>query len=419
MHRLKALFVQALIFLAKKRLPKNIPIAGITGSVGKTTAKDALAHILKMNGKQILASKKSMNSDTGLPLTLLELESPADRLGWLVVLVKAFWQSKTPIRAEQIVLEYGVDAPGDMARLLGVTPAQLGIFTATAASHMADGQFESAEQIAAEEGGLIRALPGEEAGGIAVLNADDPAVLATPTAARRVTFGLVEPADVVASEITEDLNGLAAAVTAGQTTARLRLPFIGRQNLYPILAAIAAARELGVPLAACVRALADFRLPAGRGNFFQGLGGSRLIDSTYNSSPAATLASLDSLAELAVPGRKIAVLGQMNELGSGSGKWHERIGRRAGEVADEVIAVFGDAGLIAAEAAKLGKSTKFFETAEQAAEYLIGKLQPGDLVLLKGSQNKVRLEKAVARLLADPARDRKFLCRQEPFWQRN
>jgi UDP-N-acetylmuramyl pentapeptide synthase len=411
----RQLVLGLLSYLARRRLPRNAEIIGITGSVGKTTTKEAAVKILGSHYR-ILANQKSFNSEFGVPLTLLSEESGySSPLAWLGILARAVGKSCTKIPAEKIVLELGVDAPGDMSKLLEIVQPQIGVFLAVAPVHLAAGQFESIEAIAAEKGKLIASLPES---GTAIWNADDPLVAKVSSAARKISFGIENPADLQATAIQENLAGLSAQLTFQDKTAELKIPILGKHNLYPLLAATAIGLASGLSLQECVAALADFHLPPGRGNLLRGINGSQIIDASYNSNPASLAATLASLKSLPVAGRRIALLGQMNELGAESPKLHRELGARAAEYADEVIGVFGDARLFVEAATVAGKLGKFFATATEAGAYLKEQLKPGDLVLAKGSQNNVRVEQAVAELLADPA-DKKLLPRQEKFWQEN
>lgn len=397
---------------ARARLTPDTTVIGITGSVGKTTTKEAIATIFA-GSFTTLVTQKSFNSEFGVPLTLLEEASGySSSTAWAGILARAAVKSRTPLSVEKVVLELGVDRPGDMDRHLTIVQPTIAVVLAAAPVHLAAGQFRSIDEIAIEKTKLIANLPG---GAVAIVNADDTRIATAPTPARRLTFGMEQPADLAAREIIESADSLTATVTFEHQTAQLTVPFVGRHNLYPLLAALAVGIVSGVPLATAVERLATFHLPPGRGNLFAGVNGSRIIDATYNANPASVTALLDTLARLPPSGKKIALLGQMNELGDESGTLHHTVGDHAAVVADEVIGVYGDAEIIVAHAKAAGKSARFFGTAREAGEYLRGSLAAGDIVLAKGSQNHVRLELAVREILANPA-DTMHLCRQEAEW---
>ncbi|MFH1375916.1 MAG: UDP-N-acetylmuramoyl-tripeptide--D-alanyl-D-alanine ligase [Patescibacteria group bacterium] len=409
------LVLKLLTRFAKRRLNPQTKIIGITGSVGKTTAKEAAAKILASKFP-VLASQKSFNSEFGVPLTLLGEDSGySNPLKWLGILIRAELKSFSKLKAEKIILELGVDKPGDMRRLLQVIQPQTGVFLNVQPVHLESEQFAGLTEIAQEKGQLITNLP-EDA--YAILNVDDELVAKTETRARKITFGVNATADLRAINVSENIRGIGAELRFHETSVSLKVPILGRQNIYALLAAIAVGISNGIALKNCVAILADFHLPPGRLNLLNGIRGSKLIDGSYNANPASTVSALETLQRLETSGKKIALLGQMNELGADSEKYHREIGSRAAAIADEVIGVFGNAKLISSEARRLGKPAQFFETAASAAEYLQRKLSINDFVLIKGSQNKVRLERAVTRLLANPT-DRKLLCRQEAFWQKH
>jgi len=412
----KNLVLSLLTVLARRRISPDATIIGITGSVGKTTAKEALAKILETKYR-VLATKKSMNSEFGVPLTLLEEPSGyANPLAWLGILARSFMKSFAVLPAEKIILELGVDAPGDMDHLLEIVQPDIGVMLAVAPVHLADGQFDSLAEIAHEKEKLLTSL---DLNGIAIINADDARTAEMTTAADRLSFGMRNPANLTAHSVSESAAGITAEISCHGTTAQLSCPLLGQHNLYPLLAAIGVGLASDMTLQNCCDALADFQLPPGRGNLLAGKNGSYILDASYNANPVSVHAGLETLARLDVSGRRIALLGQMNELGAESEQQHRDIGQFAAQVADEVIGVFGDAQYFAEEAKAAGTAAQYFETAAEAGDYLATRLAAGDLVLAKGSQNKVRVEQAVARMLAHPEKAGQLLCRQENYWQKN
>ncbi|MFH0776626.1 MAG: UDP-N-acetylmuramoyl-tripeptide--D-alanyl-D-alanine ligase [Patescibacteria group bacterium] len=398
---------------ARRRVSAKSTIVGITGSVGKTTAKDAAAQILASRFT-VLANAKSFNSEFGVPLTLLEEESGfSNPLKWLGILWRAEWRGTQKLEAAKIVLELGADRPGDLSRLLEIVRPQIGVFLNVAPVHLGPGQFASLEAIAREKRKLIENLPKN---GVAILNADDEFSRKTKTNARKIFFGLDKSANLRASKIREDLTGLSAQIAWGQEKAELKIPILGRQNLGSILAAVAIGLANGISLKKAISALKDFHLPPGRLNLLAGIKGSKILDGSYNSNPKSLAAALETLENLPAK-RKIFLGGQMNELGTNSLKFHHELGAKAAKVSDLVIGVFGAAEQFV-QAAKLAKKpTRFFETARQAGEFLKKEIRPGDLILAKGSQNQVRLEQALVKILRNPA-DRRLLCRQENAWKK-
>jgi UDP-N-acetylmuramyl pentapeptide synthase len=408
----KSFVLHSLNSLAVKRIKSETRIIGITGSVGKTTAKEAVVKILGTKFK-IHANKKSFNSEFGIPLTILEEESGfSSATKWIGILTRSFFKSFKKLEIDFLILEMGVDKPGDMQALLQVLQPTIGVMLAVKPVHLAAGQFQDLAAISQEKGLLIANLPDD---GVAILNQDDELVSSLPSSARKVFFSAKNPATITASDIGENLDGICATIHHGEITTTLSSPILGKHNLSSLLAAIAVGLEAGISLEECCKALRDFHLPPGRLNLLEGVNHSKIIDGSYNSNPGSCAAALKTLGQMETTGRKIALLGQMNELGEKSEALHREIGREAAKFADEVIGVFGDAKYFLEEAEKQNIAGKYFETATAAGNYLRKTLGEKDLLLVKGSQNKVRLEKAVAELLANPE-DKSLLCRQETYW---
>lgn len=383
-------------------------IIGITGSVGKTTAKDATAKILATRFK-ILASAKSLNSDFGVPLTLLEEKSGfSNPLKWIGILARSAWKSFIKLPHEKIVLELGVDAPNDLLKLLKIIKPKIGVFLNVAPVHLEN--FKNIKEIALEKSLLISNL---SARCVAILNADDKFSRNVKTKARKIFFGISAKADLRAFEIRENLNGISAKISWKNEIVQFKAPILGRQNLHSILAAITVGIVEGISLEKSVAVFEDFCLPCGRLNFLEGIHDSKIIDGSYNSNPTSLEAALKTFGKLQAQ-RKIVVLGQMNELGKNSEKFHREMAIKATEVADIVIGVFGKAKFFVMVARMAKKPAKFFQKAEIAGEWLKKEIKTGDLILVKGSQNNVQLEKAIVKILNNPA-DQKFLCRQSEF----
>jgi UDP-N-acetylmuramoyl-tripeptide--D-alanyl-D-alanine ligase len=349
----------ALYDLAQRRLEEVAPIVvGITGSNGKTSTKEMLAAILATRYR-VLKTEGNLNTETGLPLTILRLE-PGDQVA---------------------VLEMGMQAAGEIARLAALARPSIGIVTGIGTVHIEF--FESQEGIARAKAELVAALP---AGGLAVLNHDDPftPLLATSTRARVVTFGLEGG----------DFRGV--GYRAGSFSVRgveVRLPTPGRHFARNALAAIAAADHLGVPIADAARALASVAVER-RLQSLPAQGGFMVVDDAYNASPESMLAAFETVAELPRRGRLLAVLGEMRELGTSGEEWHRKVGAAARKVFDAICVADVGLGRVLAEAA----GATLVADKPAAARWARGEARPGDLVLVKASHG-VGLEDVVAELL--------------------
>ena len=343
------------------RSEREIPAVGITGNVGKTTAKQAAVATLGAR-LRVLASASSFNNEIGVPLTFLA-EEPTH---------------------EVAVIELGFYVPGEIADLCGLVRPTVGIVTAIPDRPVHFSRTPSVEAIASGKAELIEALPET---GVALLNADDPRVrgLASRTRARVVLFGTSADAELRATDVhQEGLDDLRFTVSYGGQRADARMPMPGRHFLVAGLAAIGAAVELGVPLDEAAVALATMEPPAHRVNVHR-MGDLTVVDDSYNASPAAVEAALALLR--GAGGRRIAVIGDMRELGTLSQAAHEDAGRDAARSADVLIGVGELAATMVASAREAGLAEAFH--AADAAEALVvlrRLLRSGDTVLVKGSR---------------------------------
>ncbi|HEX9270356.1 MAG TPA: UDP-N-acetylmuramoyl-tripeptide--D-alanyl-D-alanine ligase [Candidatus Limnocylindria bacterium] len=338
-----------------------IPAVGITGSVGKTTAKEAAAATLGARYR-VLRTRSSYNNEIGVPLTFLAMEPTH----------------------EVAVIELGFYVPGEIADLSRLVRPRVGAIIAIPDRPVHFARTPNVEAIALGKAELIEALPPD---GTALLNADDPRVrgLAGRTRAHVVLFGEAEDADIRATDVrATGLDGLVFTVSAGGRQATARLPLPGRHLLPAGLSAIGAALALGVPLDEAAIALETLERPAHRMSV-RPAGDITVIDDSYNASPAAVHAALAVLRE--APGRRVAVLGDMLELGTLSAAAHDEVGVDAARSADVLVAVGDLAATIASSAERAG--LRQVHRASDAAEALVHcrqLLRPGDTVLVKGSR---------------------------------
>ncbi len=355
-------------------------IAGVTGSVGKTTTKEILAALLGARFR-VLKSEGNLNNEYGLPLTLCRLEETH----------------------EAAVLEMGMSRRDELARLAAVARPDVGIVTRVTPAHLEF--FSSVEEIALAKRELIEGLSGP--GSVAVLNADDPRVAAFAAYApgRALTYGMEKLADFRA-EAVEDRGALGSSfLFAGPAErARLELPLPGRHLVANALAALAAASVWGVGAADAQRVFPQLRPAAMRGELLRFGDGVAVVNDCYNSSPAALAAAIDLLAATPNFRRRILAAGEMLELGAASPELHREAGRAAvksGKV-DWILSVQGEAAQIVEAAVAAGHpraQARHFASSDEAAKFLAGFLAPGDLLLVKGSRG-VKMERIVEALLA-------------------
>lgn len=354
----------------------GLRVVGVTGSVGKTSAKEVAAAVLARRFRTF-RSHGNLNNEIGLPLCLLEIASDTD----------------------VAVLEMGgAYAFGDLTLLAGIARPDVGVVLNIHPVHLE--RMGSIEAIAETKAELIDALPPS---GIAVLNGDDPrvAAMATRAPARVVTYGLGAGNELRASGIVDrGLAGCAFTLEIGDRSWPVGTPMVGSHVPMLALSGLAVGHALGMTPDEMIPGLAD-RAAQVRVRFLPGPRGAILIDDTYNASPPSVLSSLGVLA--AHPAvRRVAVLGEMRELGPESEAAHRLVGARAGEVAD-VIVTFGDAAAPLAEAAASidGRSPRVAsfgaDRRDELAGFLLEELADGDVVLLKGSRG-LRMEEIVQRL---------------------
>jgi UDP-N-acetylmuramoyl-tripeptide--D-alanyl-D-alanine ligase len=354
-------------------------IAGITGSVGKTTTKEILAALLGAK-LRVLKSEGNLNNEYGLPLTLFRLEESD----------------------QAAVLEMGMSRRGELARLAVIARPDVGIVTRVAPAHLEF--FSSVDEIALAKRELIEGLNGRES--TAVLNVDDPRVVAFGAFApgRVVTYGIDAPAFFSATAI-EDRGALGSAFDCVSPEGRVRLELSvpGRHAIYNALAALAAASVWNIGAAEAQSVFRTLRVPAMRGELLRFSNGAALINDSYNSSPAALHAMVSVLATTPNFRRRILAVGEMRELGEASPVLHREAGiftARTGKV-DWIVGVAGDAEQIVEGAVSAGiprAQTRFFPSSEEAAKFLEEFIAPADVLLVKGSRG-VKMERIVEALL--------------------
>lgn len=431
---MKLILQKILKILARRILKRHKPrIVGITGSVGKSSTKEAVALVLAKKFR-VRKSFGNYNNEIGVPLSIIGERSPGKNVfGWIKILFKGFMLGRSAEKYPEIlVLEMGIDRPGDMDYLVDLVKPDVAIITAISEIPVHLEFFKSREQLAQEKGKIIKCLSKNDS---AILNFDDKEVrkLKPITRANILSFGLNEKADFWAGnvalgsrEIYRENGGIPKGMSfrlhTHETILPFRLPYVfGFQLVYAILAAVACGRALGMNLVDIAEALSEFRPPKGRMNLIHGIKHTNIIDDSYNASPQSTLAALKVLGSLVSEGKKIAILGDMLELGPMTEHGHREVGREAAKVCNVLVTVGEAARFIADEARKSGMPrNQVFEfwrgDGERAARFVQDKiLKQGDLVLIKGSQG-MRLEKAVRELMAEPARAGELLVRQGKEW---
>lgn len=422
---MKRILGNALRIMARVLLRKYRPlVVGITGSVGKSSTKEATGLVLAQK-YFVRTAEGNYNNEIGIPLTILGSKSGGRSLfRWAWIGVRWLGYVFLPLRyPDVLVLEMGVDRPGDMDYLLSIVSVDIGVLTQVSESHIE--YFGSLQNIAREKGKLIASLP---VSGFAILNADDARVsrFQEKTKAKVLTFGFGGGADIRADHIVVEpearlAKGLSFKMDYHGKSLPVRLPkVIAKHQVPAALAAAAVGIALRVNPVQIVDALVSFGPLPGRMRLVPGTGGSILLDDTYNASPASTAAALTVLCELRAD-RKLVILGDMLEIGEESVKKHRElaepvvlsgakqvvlVGHGMKHLFDELIERFGFSR----------QQVFWFERSSEAASFVEDMAREGDLILVKGSQG-MRMERVSERLLFDPIEAPYFLCRQSSEWK--
>lgn len=465
MKKLLQLFLDCLARLYLWRFRPEI--IAVTGNVGKTSTKEAIACVLGRI-KKVRSSKGNLNNEFGVPLTIIGdwadkyYETGNSIQFWFKVLVAGCWSLAVGQNYPQVlVLEYGADRPGDIARLVKKYKPKIGIVTAIGEIPVHVEYFSDSNSVAREKSKLISALKPSD---YAILNHDDPAVydMKEKTKAKIMSYGFtpsMKTEDDIAKSKQLSRVGFGEEAMIQLSNFDFRFDKNGKPDgvgfkvhhgantfvPFNIHGSLGKSQALAAGAAVCVgaiyemnlieigEALADYRGPNGRLKILKGIKNSTIIDDTYNAAPASTHLALETLKELSVLSagagggarRKVVVLGDMLELGKYSIEAHEEIGNLAGSIADILVTV-GLRGKFIAYAAEnqlapsavegMPQQRIFsFPTSNSAKSKVQELIREGDLILVKGSQG-IRMEKIIEEIMAEPERKKELLVRQSKQW---
>lgn len=440
---MKRLVQKMLAVEARAILRKYKPtVVAVTGSVGKTSTRTAIAAVLGANYR-VRQPSENYNNEFGVPLTVIGTKSPGrSALGWLGVLWKAkmTWLKRDASYPNMLVLEFGLDRPGDIAHLCGLARPDVGVLTAISPVHVE--YFGTTERLIEEKGEIVK---GVGINGVAVLNGDDANVMTTKemrskdrhgNATRVVTYGFGEGCDVRGENYRvetregdtdrsfdpgEEFCAIHFDLVIGEQRAPVVLRnLLGRGQAYAALAAAAVGSHFGLTVDEIMAGLAGFKPQAGRMRPIPGIKGTLLLDDTYNAAPASMASALEVLRYFTPPegARRIAVLGKMAELGRYSADEHRLLGLRAAEVADVLVCVGEEARDTRRGAMEAGMDDgdiQMFANATEAGRWLDFNVKQGDVILVKGSQS-ARMEKVTKDLMAEPLKAPELLVRQYGSW---
>jgi UDP-N-acetylmuramoyl-tripeptide--D-alanyl-D-alanine ligase len=426
---MKSFVQKRLAAAAKKMLVRYAPeIIGVTGSVGKSSTKQAIGAVL---GKKfsIRISPKNYNTEFGVPLTILDLPTVKSPLAWSSLVFSA-WQRAAfgvPAFPKTLVLEMATDRPGDIAVLTDIAPPSISVVTTIGESHAEF--FGSIDAITQEKATLVTRLKSD---GWAVLNRDDARVweMRKMTQARVKSYGFTSDADVSAdlASIRYDANpegecGMHFMLSVNGETIPAFLPgMLGRPSIYAALAAAAVGVIKGMALREIANGVRDFAPAPGRMRCLSGIKRTILIDDTYNAAPRSTEAALETLRNVPATEsvQRFVVLGDMLELGALSEKAHEEMGKKAAASGADVLVFVGERmgdAEKAALAAGMSQDRVFhFSGTEEAGRFIQNRMKQGDVVLVKGSRG-MRMERVVKELMADPMAAERLLVEADESWK--
>lgn len=445
---MKTTFKKIIVFILKiesravlYRYKPNI--IAITGSVGKTSAKDAIYAVLSKIS-YVRKSEKSFNSEIGLPLTILGVPNGWNNpVVWFLNILKGLWLFLNPFTGPSkypkwLVLEVGIGKQGDMRRTVSWLKTDAVVMTAIGDTPSHVEFFNSHQHLVEEKSLLIKTLKKD---GILVLNADDKAILGMKEKSRHrtVTYGFTEDADVLGSNDVIFYNkdsepeGIIFRVDEeGRSLPVVIEKVFGRNHVYAALSALALSSGLKFNILAAIDSLKNYDVAPGRMRLLKGINDCLIIDDTYNSSPFACESALRTLGQVKTEkikneaGRKIAVLGDMLELGRHTFSAHKNIGKIAKEILTENSNGDTDTLMVVGQRAKaieegaiengINPENIFeFLDSREAGNFLKTFVQKDDLILVKGSQG-MRMERAVEAILLDKENKNKLLVRQEAEW---
>lgn len=445
----KIIYLEKILrLMARTILWKYKPkIIGITGSVGKTSAKEAIFAVLSEKFRT-RKNEKNYNNEIGIPLAILGTEGGGSSvLKWLWVFFKWIGIFILPFKYPEIlILEMGADRPGDIKYLTSFAKPTIAVITDISESHMEF--FKSTDGIAKEKSVLAKNV---SENGLAILNVDNEYILKIKNQlkGRVLGYGFSENADMRAEGINfgyenEKIAGLSFKLNYKGTNLPVRLKnILAKHQIYAALAGAAVGTELGVNLVEIAEALQKFSTPEGRMNLLAGIKNSFIIDDTYNASPVSALAALEVLEEIyphtknpatsskneysnqfdvgVNAKRKILILGDMLELGQGTEEGHRKLAKKFMDIKGDIFIGAGSRTKFTVDELLKRNFPKdrifHFKNSIEAGELAQKIVEEGDLVLIKGSQG-VRMEKAVEALAANYEKAKPYLCRQSEEWKK-
>jgi UDP-N-acetylmuramyl pentapeptide synthase len=419
----------------KRRLKTENPyVIGVTGSVGKTSTKEALATVLEATGKPVVKTVGNMATDTGIPLSLLGFTEQVKGMGvWTKVIFRSLFQNfPKPTDRPYWVLECSSDKPGDLAFIGKHVPPDVAVFTSGGPVHLE--YYKTQEGVLRELEEFLKYLKPE---GYVVINGDDQFLQEITWPPTTLKYGVAaltkheKPVELrgkvillagkgMETEFAPDKQHKDSMIKEGKSVLQASVAVVGKQQLAPLVAAALVARKEGMTDAQIKKGIEAYNVPAGRGRIISGIKGTTIVDDSANASPEAAVAGVAMLKPWAKGRRTVAVLGTMNELGEAALEAHREVAAAAAKAVDFLVAVGKYSTEMTSAAKEEGMPTHkmlAFATPEQLFSQLEQVVERNDIIYVKASQNGMRLERLVKRLMANPEEAEKLLVRQSTSWQ--
>jgi len=400
---------------ARKVILRHKPIViAITGSVGKTSTKEAVAQVMRdAFPNQVRATAGNLNAEIGIPLTVLGYVKVPSKFVLPFLLIPAWFRTFTQEYPKYLILEMGVEHPGDIDYFGTIVEPDVGIITATAPAHTAN--FANVLEMKAEKTKMAQIIKSD---GLAIINLDDE-YLSKTKLKNSISYSIKnQTSDCWANNIELSTQGMNFDVTCLKDKVEVRSKLIGEHLIYADLAAFCVGKHFNISSEKIALSL-EKRMPVkGRINLLEGRDNILILDDTYNSNPSSACAALKTISDIKyTKGRKVVILGNMNELGDYEKEGHKLVGECAKGKADLTIFIGPNAEIMAEACGKSNKVTTFKN--RQSLEKKLDKIiEPNDLVLVKASQNANYFEEIVKLLLPKEAEHHKMLVRQEKHWRK-
>ena len=432
MSFLKKIVVFILILESKIIVKKYKPfIIAVTGSVGKTSTKDAIYEVAKLHFHFVRKSEKSLNSEIGLPLTIIGVSNAwYNPIAWLKNIMRGLriiiLGGEYP---DCLVLEVGADHKGDIESISKWLKTDISVITYIGKEPVHVEFFKNAEELKKEKLYLVKALKDT---GTLILFGDDEILndVTVSNAQKIVRYGKNDENQICGKNVgilyDDVLNdklpvGIKFDIEYDSKIHNISIKgVLGEHQIYSILAAISLGTVLGISIERSIETLKNIEMPRGRMRIIDGINNSLIIDDTYNSSPIALKEALKTLNNIQTNGKKVAILGDMMELGKISAEEHRKAGEMVSNIANLIVTIGPRARGIAEETLKRGKlpeSVLSFDNSNEAIDSIVGRIGSGDIVLIKGSQS-IRMERITKALMANPKDAESLLVRQEEEWLR-